>query len=108
MSRQRKRFSEADIVALFETLPVARLGSEYTETDRAQDFIKTFTMNDEGKRVLAQISDLCNPNPAPSDADKPGRLAFKEGQRWVLGEIMRCFLTNRRVPKHETKDEANG
>jgi len=107
MSRRRKPFSEAEIVALFEALPAARLGPNYTEADRAADFIQTFTSTEHGQRVLAQISDLCNPHPMPSDADRPGRLAFKEGQRWVIGEIMRCFSLRRRVPEIKTKDDSN-
>jgi len=91
-----------DVLDLFERLPQVRLGSEYTETDRAQDFLRVFT-TDEGKRVLAQINDFCNPHASPSDSDKPGRLAFKEGQRWVLGEIMRCFISRRKMPEIEDK-----
>jgi len=98
MSRQRKRFSVDDVVALFEELPRAQISDDYTEADRAADFIQTFT-TEQGRRVLSQVTDYCSPHPSPADADKPGRLAFKEGQRWVLGEIMRSFVTRRRIPE---------
>ena len=91
-----------DVLELLERLPSVRLGTEYTETDRARDFLKVFT-TEEGRRVLAQLNLFCNPNPNPSDSDKPGRLAFKEGQRWVLAEIMRCFVSQKKIPEIEDK-----
>lgn len=105
MSRQRKRFSEADILALMEALPRVHLGTNYSEADRARDFIETFT-TDAGHRVLAQITDYCSPAATPGDAEKPGRLAFKEGQRWVLAEIMRSFQSKPRIP--EIQEKPNG
>ena len=105
MPRQKKRFSESEVVSFFERLPSTRLGPGYSEIDRAADFVQVFT-TDQGQRVLAQIADMCNPHPTPADADKPGRLAFKEGQRFVLGGLMMCFNTHRRVP--EIKDKPDG
>ena len=109
MSRQRLSSLE-DIIALFEALPAAKLDENYTETDRARDFLSVFngaSNAETGRRVLAQIANICQPYPSPLEADKPGRLAFKEGQRWVLGEIMRCFTIRSRIPKQETKEVKN-
>lgn len=47
---------------------------------------------EQGRRVLDQIVQICDPASIPSDADKPGTLAFKAGQRRVLNEIQRCFV----------------
>ncbi len=88
-------------------LPQARLGPNYDEKDRASDFLAVFvgeSNGEQGQRVLAQIADFCTPIPSPMDADRPGLLAFKEGKRWVLGEIMRAFAVKSRVPKQETKE----
>lgn len=99
----KKRPSNVDQVReLFEALPRYKLGDEYTEEDRARDFISLFG-TEIGQRVLSQIADFCNPHPTPADADKPGRLAFKEGQRWTLGQLMRCFVSGRKIPKIEEK-----
>lgn len=106
MPRQKKRFSEAEVVAFFEKLPNARLGPGYSEVDRAADFLEVFT-TEQGQRVLAQIADMCQPHPTPADSDKPGKLAFKEGQRWVLGSLMMCFNTARKMPEQRTKPDAN-
>jgi len=102
LQKRSKEDNVDQIRELFERLPRLRVGTQYTEDDRARDFIGVFG-TEQGQRVLAQVADFCNPHPTPLDADKPGRLAFKEGQRFVLGQLMRCFLTGRRVPEHEEK-----
>lgn len=100
---RRKPLSNADQVReIFEQLPRVKVGDEYTEDDRARDFITIFG-SERGQRVLSQIADFCQPFPTPQDADRPGRLAFKEGQRFVLGQLMRCFATGRRMPTIEDK-----
>lgn len=90
------------VLDLLEQLPRVRLGVGYTEIDRAADFIAVFG-GERGKKVLAQIVDFCSPHPSPRDAEKPGLLAFKEGQRWVLAEVMRAFVPQSRVPVIERK-----
>lgn len=94
----------AEVLYLFEQLPRIRLGDRYTEQDRASDFLAVFngeSNRDQGQRVLSQIVEFCSPSPNPNDADKPGTLAFKDGRRWVLGELMRCFVMRLRVPEIE-------
>jgi hypothetical protein len=108
MPPSRKVSSAETVLALLEELPRVRLGPSYTEQDRAVDFIAVFagsSNKDQGQRVLAQINDFCSPAPNPMDADKPGLLAFKEGKRWVLGEIMRAFVPRAREPQVERKPE---
>lgn len=107
MSRPKRLSSLEEIIAIFEALPTAKLGNNYTDEDRARDFLAVFTGQsgpDEGRRVLVQLVDFCSPNPSPLNADKPGLLAFKDGQRWVMGELMRCFVSRRRIPEIEEKE----
>lgn len=102
MFRRTSRSNVDQIRELFEQLPRVKLGDEYTEEDRARDFIALFG-TERGQRVLAQITDFCQPFPTPNDADKAGRLAFKEGQRFVLLQLMRCFASGRRIPTIEDR-----
>ena len=77
----------------FERLPLARVGvNNYTRIDQARDFIATFRLSESGRRALAQINAFCDPYIGPQDADKPGRLAFAAGQRFVLAQIMRAMI----------------
>jgi hypothetical protein len=48
------------IRALVEAIRFVKVGrGNYTKTDRFRDFSRVFYGTDEGKRVLAQIMDLC-------------------------------------------------
>lgn len=94
--RPRRRISRKDadaVLDLLEALPrvVAAHDGPYTFTDRARDFIATFN-TDQGRRVLSQIHQICDPPPAFADADRHGTLAMKSGMRRVFAEIMRCMV----------------
>ena len=84
-----------DLIEFLETLPRVRVGPDYSESDRASDFIAVFSgLSDsaQGGRVLAQIAQICDPVVMPEDADKAGTLAFKAGARYVFQRIQRCFV----------------
>jgi len=90
------------LVELLESLPRVRAADDgpYTYKDRAADFIAVFngTSNaEQGRRVLSQIHQICDPAPIFSDADKPGALAWKTGMRRVFAEIMLCFVAKQPV-----------
>lgn len=92
----KKKLQIDPVVELFESLPRIRVSQEgpYTFQDRSQDFLAVFggTSNaEQGARVLAQISQICDPLPTINDADKPGTLAFKNGMRRVMSEIILCM-----------------
>lgn len=56
----RKPGPSADVSALIEALRPVKVGrNNYTRTDRHRDFSRVLHGTDEGKRVLAQIIDLC-------------------------------------------------
>ena len=84
------------IVTLLESLPRVRVGRDgYSHIDRASDFVAVFAGTsgpDQGRRVLSQIHQICDPAPLPMDADKPGTMAFKNGMRRVMTEIMLCMV----------------
>ena len=85
------------VLELLESLPrvVARQDGPYTLQDRARDFIAVFngtSAPDQGRRVLSQIHQICDPHPDRKNADKAGTLAFNEGMRRVMAEIMFCFV----------------
>jgi hypothetical protein len=104
MSRSRLFSNEAEINAFFARLRDAVYPERYGKKDRARDFIVTFE-GDSGQRVLAQIANFCRPFDGPNDADKPGRLAFHAGQRYVLWQIMKCFESDsKEVVKEESPD----
>lgn len=86
-------------------LPRVRLGRAYTEIDRSREFLEVFG-TEQGQRVLAQIMDFCNPPVNPTLADSPGKLAFREGQRWAGAQIMGAFVGRDKRPKLE-KTEGN-
>lgn len=69
-------------------MPRVRLGPHYSNADRANDFLAVFG-DDQGRRVLAQISDYCNPG--ISAQQQLGPLAFNEGRRSVFGWINVCM-----------------
>jgi hypothetical protein len=76
-----------------------------TEIDRARDFIAVFngeSSREQGQRVFMQIEMWCSPAPVRDHADKPGLLAFKEGRRSILREILEASnMTRPRTPKIE-------
>lgn len=88
----KRKFKTDPVVELLESMPRIRASHEgaYTFKDRANDFISLFS-TDQGKRVLTQISSICDPVPRSEDADKPGTLAYKAGMRRVMTEIMLCM-----------------
>ena len=102
----RLLFNESELVEFLEQLPRARLGANYTETDRAADFLAVFNGESDsvrGQRVLAQIMDLCMPAPSPKIAESHGRLAFHEGMRWIGSQIMRSFVITKVAQTVERK-----
>lgn len=97
------------VVALLESLPRVRAGHDgpYTFNDRARDFLAVFGGNsapDQGRRVLAQIHQICDPAPTHADADKPGTLAFKSGMRRVMAEIMLCMVAKEPITIQRSDD----
>lgn len=60
--------SDVDIAALAEALRPVRVGRNgYNRIDRYRDFNKVFHGSPEGRRVLAQIVDLCEGKPITED-----------------------------------------
>lgn len=58
-----------EIKALIEALRPVKVGrNNYSRTDRFRDFSRVFHGSEEGKRVLAQIIDLCE-GPVTTEAD---------------------------------------
>lgn len=54
--------------ALAEAMRPVKVGrGNYTQIDRFRDFSRVFLGTDEGKRVLAQIIDLCEGRPVRDD-----------------------------------------
>lgn len=111
-------FKKADldaVVDLLEQLPRIHATNEagpngYSFADRASDFLAVFSGNstpEQGRRVLAQIAQICDPITKISDADLPGTLAFKAGQRRVMHEIMLCMVAREpvRVERKEPNNE---
>jgi hypothetical protein len=82
----------------------ADLGAWKTELDRARDFIAVFngeSTREQGQRVFMQIEIWCSPAPSRDHADRPGILAFKEGRRSILKEILDASDANRRPREPE-------
>lgn len=112
---KRRPFREEDldsVVDLLEALPRLHVSEDgaYTFRDRATDFMAVFNGDstaDQGRRVLAQIAQICDPTIRITDADKHGTLAFKSGQRRVMQEIMLCMVSREpvRVEKRTTDNE---
>jgi len=100
------------LVDLLESLSPVRVGDEYTEQDRARDFIAVFSATsdgEQGRRVLSQIAAMCDPNVSLPDADKHGTLAYKAGMRRVMQEIQLCFVVREAplVERFQDGREAN-
>lgn len=93
-----------DLYEFLDSLPSVHVGESYTETDRARDFISTFS-SESGRRVLSQIALICDPAMTLNDAEKHGRLAYKAGMRRVMAEIQRCFVIRQPV---EVEREPHG
>ena len=83
-----------------------------TEIDRARDFIAVFngeSSREQGQRVFMQIEMWCSPAPSRDHAERPGLLAFKEGRRSILKEILDASNTKRtRAPEIERTPNDNG
>ena len=109
-SRPFRRNDVDALVQLLEELPRVTPSTEgpYTFVDRASDFIAVFngaSSAEQGRRVLSQIAQICDPAPKLSDADKPGTLAAKMGMRRVLAEIQLCFVAKEPM-RVETRDRS--
>jgi hypothetical protein len=77
---------------------VASLGAWKTDLDRARDFIAVFmgeSTREQGQRVFLQLEAWCSPAPHFAHADQPGVLAFKEGRRSILKEILDASNANK-------------
>jgi hypothetical protein len=96
------------VLDLYASLPRVKVSSDgpYNYIDRARDFLATFD-SESGKRVLAQIAQICDPPPLMSEADKDGTLAFKSGVRWVMTQIMICMAARPPITM-ETTNEHHG
>ena len=101
MRKPRRSVAKLDVdplVDLLEALPrvIVRHEGTYTYKDRAADFMAVFNGQssiEQGRRVLSQIQQICDPTPSIVDADKPGTLAFKAGERRGFYELMNCFVS---------------
>lgn len=73
-----------DITAFIEALRPVKVGRNgYSRIDRYRDFKATFS-TESGKRVLAQIIDLCEgPVPTESDIENHAKLAGRAMMRRV-------------------------
>lgn len=85
------------VLSFLESLPrvFAHADGPYTYVDRARDFAAVFNGTsgmEQGRRVFAQIAQICDPTSAPADANQHGTLAFKAGARWVMAQISMCFV----------------
>jgi len=108
VTRGNVTFAQADldaVVALLEALPRVTPNHEgpYTFTDRARDFLAVFG-SEQGRRVLSQIHQVCDPPPTIRNADKPGTLAFQSGMRRVMTEIMLCMVAKEQMRVERTED----
>jgi hypothetical protein len=77
----------------------ADLGAWKTEVDRARDFIAVFngeSSREQGQRVFMQMEIWCSPAPNAAHAERPGYLAYKEGRRSILKEILDASNINRK------------
>ena len=80
-----------------ERMIPADLSGWKTELDRARDFIAVFngeSTREQGQRVFVQMELWCSPIPQMQHADQPGTLAFKEGRRSILREILMASNPN--------------
>ena len=102
--RRRRKSNVDEVTRMLKMLPrlIAREEGPYTYVDRSRDFISVFS-TEAGQRVLSQIANICDPEISPTDADKPGTLAYKAGKRRVMQEIMVCMIVKKPVIQ-ETKD----
>ena len=111
--KPRPQFSKADrdaVVDLLEELPRIHVSHDggYSFADRAHDFMAVFngtSTADQGRRVLAQIAQICDPVSSIKDADSHGSLAWKGGMRRVMHELMLCMVT--REPVRVERKEPN-
>lgn len=117
--RNREQSCAVDaVVALLEQMPRVRATETgpYTYADRARDFLAVFggtSTPEQGRCVLSQIHQICDPAPARANADKPGTLAFNEGMRRVMSELMLCMVakppvTIERIPDDDKRFRSRG
>ena len=103
----QRRYKTDQIVELMAAMPRIRATETgpYTFKDRSNDFLAVFNGSsspEQGQRVLSQIAQICDPVPVPTDADRPGTLAYKTGMRRVMTEIMLCMAVKEPVEKETT------
>jgi hypothetical protein len=106
--RPFKRDDMDSVIELLEQMPRVRATPDgpYTFNDRAKDFRDVFngqSTPEQGRRVLSQIHQICDPPPLMRDADNHGSLAAKMGMRRVMAEIMLCMVA--REPVTAEKEE---
>lgn len=91
------------IAAFIEALRPVKVGrGGYTRLDRYRDFKATFS-TEPGKRVLAQIIDLCEgPVPSEHDIDNHAKLAGRAMMRRV-GALVSAWAT---VPPPEDNSQS--
>lgn len=112
--RPRRPFKREDrdaVIELLESLPRvhATVDGPYSFNDRAKDFRDVFGGNstpEQGRRVLSQIHQMCDPMPDPKHIDSHGRLAYDTGRRRVMAEIMLCMVA--REPVKVERSDTNG
>lgn len=74
-----------EVAAFVAALRPVRVSVEgpYTPLDRYRDFHAVFA-DERGRRVLAQIVDLCEGRPRSiEDVGDHARMAFRDGMRWA-------------------------
>lgn len=95
--------SSDDIRSLVEAIRFVKVGrNNYTRLDRFRDFSRVLHGTEEGKRVLAQIMDLCE-GPVTLETDLPNHalLAGRAMSRRV-GTLITAWASVP-PPKEETK-----
>lgn len=91
-----------EIREFLESLTAVQVGvNGYTLEQRSKDFMATFSgvaTPEQADRVLYQIGAMANAIfIGPDDCEKPGKLAFAAGMRYLYNEIISCMSTPREV-----------
>ena len=103
----RAALGTPDLAAFFAALAPVRVGhGSYSQLDRYRDFRAVFFGSDAGRRVLAQIVNLCEGLPVlEADAESHARMAYRAGMRRVGQEIVRWMNAEPPVPQERTQAE---
>ena len=113
MSRNKFSASHKDAVLdLLQELSIHQVhvtyDGDYTYKDRASDFMAVFngtSTQEQGRRVLLQILQMCDRPADLRDAEHMGTMAFKNGMRRVGDEIKLCFVPKERVTVEKQTSE---